>query len=164
MLGEMQAPTFLEHLSHGPDATEALGLALAPILLAGDTLCLVGGLGAGKSHLARTIIHALTGEHDIPSPTFTLVQTYETANFEIWHADLYRLSDPSELAELGLTGAVEDALCLIEWPDRTETLPDGALWITLEKVDHPESRRIKMSSRDERWGARLASLGPQADE
>jgi tRNA threonylcarbamoyladenosine biosynthesis protein TsaE len=102
-------------------ASDALAQRLAMALEPGDTLLLSGALGAGKTHIARAIIRAWTGLPDepVPSPTFTLVQTYDTPRAEVWHADLYRLSDPQELAELGLDEALGAALCLIEWPDRS---------------------------------------------
>ncbi len=105
-----------------PDAaaTDALARALAPRLAPGDTLLLQGQLGAGKSHFARALIRSLLGDDgaEIPSPTYTLVQSYDTPVGEVWHADLYRLTDPQELVELGLDIAMDDAICLIEWPDR----------------------------------------------
>lgn len=107
---------------HDAAATEALARALAPRLAPGDTLLLQGRLGAGKSHFARALIRALMGPSgagaEVPSPTFTLVQSYDTPAAEVWHADLYRLSDPQEIVELGLDLAMEDSICLIEWPDR----------------------------------------------
>lgn len=101
------------------DRTEALGRAMAPALMAGDTVLLTGTLGAGKSHLARAIIRARLGrQEDVPSPTFTLVQTYEDPKADLWHADLYRLSHPDEVIELGLDEAFDSAIALVEWPDR----------------------------------------------
>ena len=93
---------------------------------------LEGPIGAGKSHLARALIRARLGRmEDVPSPTFTLVQTYQ-ADVEIWHADLYRLSHPDEVAELGLEDAFSHAICLIEWPDRLGRLtPANAIRIAL---------------------------------
>ena len=102
-----------------PDSTDLLGQWLAPHLRAGDTVLLSGDVGAGKTHLARAIIQSrLRQPEDVPSPTFTLIQTYETPEVEIWHADLYRLRHPDELFELGLEDAIGTAICLIEWPDR----------------------------------------------
>lgn len=118
------------------DATTRLGLALARMVRAGDCICLEGPLGAGKTHLARTVIQSLQRVHglaeDIPSPTYTLVQTYDAGDLTILHADLYRLGDTSELAELGLIDMLGTGLCLIEWPGKLEDFaPPGALWITL---------------------------------
>jgi tRNA threonylcarbamoyladenosine biosynthesis protein TsaE len=97
-------------------------------LRAGDCLLLEGQIGAGKSHFARAFIQARLGRaEDVPSPTFTLVQSYQ-ADVEIWHADLYRLSHPDEVLELGLDEAFDSAICLIEWPDRLGSLlPKGAM-------------------------------------
>ncbi|MGO4906871.1 tRNA (adenosine(37)-N6)-threonylcarbamoyltransferase complex ATPase subunit type 1 TsaE [Pseudorhodobacter sp. W20_MBD10_FR17] len=120
---------------HLPDdaATTALGHVLATLLQAGDTVLLRGGIGAGKTHLSRAFIQAKLGRaEDVPSPTFTLVQTYDAEDCEIWHADLYRLSHPDEVLELGLEAALEHGICLIEWPDRLgEFAPETALNIAL---------------------------------
>lgn len=108
---------------HLPDeaATQALGRALAASLRPGDALCLTGPLGAGKSTLARALIRALTtADEEVPSPTFTLVQFYETAGFPLAHFDLYRLSDPDEAYEIGLDEALDGGVALIEWPQRLE--------------------------------------------
>lgn len=99
-------------------ATQALGQRLAGVLRVGDVVCLSGGLGAGKTTLARAIIAALTGQEDAPSPTYTLVQTYDAPDFDIWHFDLYRLTDPDQVLELGYEDALETGVSLIEWPQR----------------------------------------------
>lgn len=114
-------------------ATTRLGAILADLLQPGDTVLLHGPIGAGKTHLARAVIQARLGRcEDVPSPSFTLVQTYPAANGDIWHADLYRLSHPDEVWELGLDEAFATAICLIEWPDRLGRFaPEGALNITL---------------------------------
>ena len=113
-----------------PDADETarLGQWFASRLHAGDCLLLSGPIGAGKSHFARSFIQARLGfAEDVPSPTFTLVQTYQ-ADVELWHADLYRLSHPDEVLELGLDAAFDTGICLIEWPDRLGNLaPKDAL-------------------------------------
>ncbi|MEP3347130.1 MAG: tRNA (adenosine(37)-N6)-threonylcarbamoyltransferase complex ATPase subunit type 1 TsaE [Litoreibacter sp.] len=119
-----------------PQATSALATALAGLAKAGMCVLLNGPVGAGKSYLARATIQALMVQNgtieDVPSPTFTLVQCYELGALEVWHADLYRLTNPDELIELGLEQAFEHALSLIEWPDRLgELTPDGAIEITL---------------------------------
>jgi tRNA threonylcarbamoyladenosine biosynthesis protein TsaE len=110
------------------DATARLGQWFAAHLRAGDCLLLEGQIGAGKSHFARAFIQARLGRaEDVPSPTFTLVQSYQ-ADVEIWHADLYRLSHPDEVLELGLDEAFDSAICLIEWPNRLGSLlPKGAM-------------------------------------
>jgi tRNA threonylcarbamoyladenosine biosynthesis protein TsaE len=102
-------------------ATQDLGRKLAASLRPGDALCLTGPLGAGKSTLARALIRALTTpDEEVPSPTFTLVQFYETAAFPLAHFDLYRLSDPDEAYEIGLDEALDSGVALIEWPQRLE--------------------------------------------
>jgi len=104
------------------DATEEVGSALGLALRPGDSVMLEGDLGAGKSALARAAIRAVLAEdgraEEIPSPTFTLVQVYDTSRGEVWHVDLYRLSSPEEALELGLEAAFGQAISLLEWPDR----------------------------------------------
>ncbi len=118
------------------------GLSLRP----GMTVLLEGPVGAGKSHLARAAIRALAGaEIDVPSPTFTLVQTYDTGAGEIWHADLYRLTDIAEVEELGLTAAMGEAILLIEWPDRLGSYaPADAIRVAL--AYEGEGRRLTVTA------------------
>ena len=118
-------------------ATQRLAQRLAPLLSVGDCLLLSGEIGAGKSFFARAVIRALTDEQtEVPSPAFTIVQTYQTRSFEIWHCDLYRLSAPEEALELGLQEAFETAVTLIEWPDRLEgDHPSAALELTFAAQD-----------------------------
>lgn len=127
------------------DATSAFGAALADHLQAGDCVLLEGPIGVGKSHLARALIRARLGRvEEVPSPTFTLVQTYQAEDVEIWHADLYRLSHPDEVLELGLDDAFASAICLVEWPDRLGGhVPPDALRIRL--VTQDEGRLVHLS-------------------
>lgn len=135
--------------------TACLGRVIAAVLKPGDTLALQGPVGAGKTHFARAFIRARQGDlaEDVPSPTFTLVQTYaDPMGTEIWHADLYRLTHPDELAELGLDEAMRDAIVLIEWPDHGGTLPDPLTVALDPHADFPELRRITLSGSEARWG------------
>ena len=110
----------------GPDDTARRAQQLARRLSPGDVILLSGDVGAGKTHFARALITELLDyPEDIPSPTFTLVQTYEGASGAIWHADLYRLTSTHEIEELGLVEAFHDAICLVEWPDRLGSPPPG---------------------------------------
>lgn len=139
-----------------PEATDALARRLAPRLRAADVLLLEGQIGAGKTHFARALIHALGVHEDVPSPTFTLVQTYEAPDFDIWHADLYRLTHPDEAHELGLTEAFETALCLVEWPEKLgKDAPDSAL--TLRFSIQGEGRTAEILGSDA-WEERLADV------
>lgn len=132
----------------GPEATAALARRLAPHLGRGDTILLQGPVGAGKSHFARALIQTLQAAHgpveEVPSPSFTLVQTYAAGPLEIWHCDLYRLASADELIELGLDEAFGTALCLIEWPERLGVLapPDALLLRFTMPADAPGTRRV----------------------
>lgn len=136
-----------------PNETASLAQRLSARLGAGDVLLLSGGIGAGKTHFARALIHALQDvPEDVPSPTFTLVQVYDTRGGELWHADLYRLTGPDEVVELGLTEAFETAICLIEWPDRlAELAPEDALSLDLTAGAEEETRALILSWRAPRW-------------
>ncbi len=150
----------LSVISRSPGDTAVTAAALAPVLAPGDTLLLSGDLGTGKTHFARGVIAAaLPAPEEIPSPTFTLVQTYPGRNGEIWHADLYRLTDISEVEELGLLQAFVDAICLVEWPDRLGALvPDEALSLTLSADSDPDRRRMTFAWRSPRWDTVMETL------
>ena len=139
------------------DETAALAAHLARGLHPGDTILLSGGVGAGKTHFARALIsEILTTPEHVPSPTFTLVQTYDTDNGPLWHADLYRVGSTHEIEELGLAEAFETAICVIEWPDRLGDLrPAAALDITLDPGAHEDSREMTLSFVDPAWEERL---------
>lgn len=138
-------------------ATQALATRLADHLRPGDTLLLEGEIGAGKSAFARALIRARLGRiEDVPSPTFTLVQTYDDPAGDIWHCDLYRLTHPDEALELGLEDAFETAICLIEWPDRLgDVTPAGALHLAF--AAGAEAHHVTISG-SETWQDRLRGL------
>jgi len=132
-------------------ATTTLARRIAPRLVAGDTLLLEGPLGSGKTHFARALVRARFGAGGggvaVPSPSFTLVQTYAPPGPEIWHADLYRLTTADEVVELGLEEAFDAAICLIEWPSRL-----GGGWSPAAVALHfetppadPDARVIRLS-------------------
>lgn len=120
-----------------PDATRAFGERLARALRPGDVVLLDGDLGMGKTALARAVIQHLAGAAiDAPSPTFNLVLPYDLPGLRLTHFDLYRLSGPDEVAELGFEEAVEDGAVLVEWPDRLGDLaPPGAVRIAIAAAD-----------------------------
>ena len=115
-------------------ATEALGVMLAERLRPGDVVGLYGGLGSGKTTLARAVLRAASGDREliVPSPTFTLVEVYETARGTYWHFDLYRLEAAEQVYELGWEEALAEGIVLIEWPERLGPLLPKHLSVTLE--------------------------------
>lgn len=134
-------------------ATARLGRAVAAELRRGDAVCLSGGLGAGKTTLARAAIRALTTpEEEAPSPTFTLVQTYQGPDFPLAHFDLYRLRTAAEARELGLDDAVADGAALIEWPERLDA-PPSADRLDIELSTWGEGRRARITPHGS-WRAR----------
>lgn len=109
-------------------AVEKAARRLAPLLRARDLVLLQGPLGAGKTSFARFLLQALGIQEDVPSPTFTLVQFYETPRFQVYHFDLYRLASETEMEELGWEDALADGLVIAEWPERAEGhMPDNRL-------------------------------------
>jgi tRNA threonylcarbamoyl adenosine modification protein YjeE len=124
------------------DATARLGAAIAAGLAPGDAVALWGDLGAGKTTLARAILAALGVTEDVPSPTFTLVQSYATCPL-VSHYDLYRLKSGRELEELGFDDALTDGVVLVEWPERApEALPPETLHVRLGARDGARAARI----------------------
>lgn len=124
------------------DETRAFARDFAHTLNAPMTVALHGDLGVGKSEIARTIIQTLCGENTVvPSPTFTLVQTYVAGDKKISHFDLYRISDVAELVEIGLDYAIQNDITLIEWPDiASNMLPDNTIHIDI--LEYEQGRKI----------------------
>lgn len=152
-----------ERLVPLPDeaATKALGENLSRLVDAGDFIALRGDLGAGKTALARALIEARLARHglreDVPSPTFTLVQTYETPDLLMTHVDLYRLERPEDAAELGLAEALDEGLVLVEWPDKLAALPKDRLDIDIRIVGEGGRREARLVGRGS-WARRLEAL------
>ncbi len=149
------------------DKTAELAHNLRSGFAAGDVVLLSGPIGAGKSCFARALIHGLLADHDavedIPSPTFTLVQTYLAGDLEIWHSDLYRLTSVDEVAELGLLDAFETALCLVEWPDRLNgEAPISALSLDFGLCDDADWRHLTASAPTGTWNWMQTALSKAA--
>lgn len=157
--GAMEMPLNLTLTSPAETASAAayLGGALQP----GDTVLLDGEIGSGKTHFARALVQSvLSVPEDVPSPTFTLVQVYDTRIGEVWHSDLYRLSSVEEVEELGLIEAFETSICLIEWPEKLGALtPSAALLIRFSTdPEHLYTRHLEMHWTDPKWTNRLENI------
>jgi tRNA threonylcarbamoyladenosine biosynthesis protein TsaE len=144
-------------------ATAAFGRRLAGLLRRGDVVALKGGLGVGKTTLARAIVAGLSPEaEDVPSPTFTLVQTYPAAlsdgPAELWHFDLYRLDRPDQVYELGIEDALAEGVSLIEWPELAAGLLPKERLLTIElQITNGEARRALIQG-GAAWRDRLPGL------
>ena len=139
--------------------TEALGASLAEIAIAGDIIALKGTLGSGKSVLARAFIRKyFKTTETVPSPTFTLVQTYDMGLVPVYHFDLYRIINPEETIELGIEEAFSDGISLIEWPERLESyLPKNHLEIWLRVNNKDAIRNIRLAGAGS-WQTRINNL------
>ena len=138
------------------EATQRFAQSLADIAQKGDTFALFGTLGAGKSAFARAFIQKLTDAKEVPSPTFTLLQTYETDDFDIYHYDLYRLKSEEEIWELNIEEALFSGVTLIEWPEKMglylprdifkikiDVLNDGGRLFQIETISENKAVRLK---------------------
>jgi len=132
-------------------ATDRLGRLLGAQLRAGDAVALFGTLGAGKTTLARGVLRGLGFDGDVASPTFPIVQAYDTEP-PLWHVDLYRIEQPEELAELGLDDARLDAALLVEWPERLPRLWADSLRLSL--AIRPDGARALTAEVPPAWGGR----------
>jgi tRNA threonylcarbamoyladenosine biosynthesis protein TsaE len=141
-------------------AMAAYGARIAAQLRAEDVVALEGGLGAGKTTLARAILAALGHAGEVPSPTFTIIETYDAPplRLPVVHADFYRLQDPSELMEIGLDDYREGAVLLAEWPDHAGGFghEPGCLAIALEPAgESGEGGRIAIARGGPDWVGRM---------
>ena len=140
-------------------ASERLAAGLAMLAGKGDLIALEGDLGAGKTTIARSFIRTLADNPalEVPSPTFTLVQTYELDGTSVAHMDFYRLQEPAEIDELGIEEALDAGTVIVEWPSRAaDLLPPGGLLIELSETNG--GRRARLTSSNESWSARLEKL------
>ncbi len=146
-------------------ATQDLAARVAAVARPGDVIALSGPLGVGKTEFTRAFIRALALRHgatppeEVPSPTFTLVQTYGLGAVSVWHFDLYRIERPEDVAELGLDEALAGGVSLIEWPERLAgQLPRDRLDIALSyaEMDKPGARIAALTGH-ESWSARVPS-------
>lgn len=139
-----------------PDATatEAFGRSLAQLIEPGDVIALFGPLGAGKTTLARGILNGLGHSGEVASPTFPIVLPYDPPDTRVpvWHVDLYRIEEPSELDELGLEEARPEVALVIEWPERLPHLWQESLRLTLEP--RPDGSRALTAMVPPAWGNR----------
>ena len=144
---------------------EALARTLASMAKPRDVILLYGDLGMGKTVFSRAFVQSLTSpDEDVPSPTFTLVQLYDTDKGTIWHFDLYRLKQPDEVYELGFEEALSDGISLIEWPERAERLyPRNRLEIRITAGDASDERRIALIQHGDGWNKRLENLSWRTD-
>jgi len=138
-------------------ATKKFAGRLAPLLRIRDVIALDGALGAGKTEICRAIIRALGYRGEVPSPTFNLLQIYQSTGQAppVWHMDLYRLEHPGEAFELGIEDGFDMALSLIEWPSKLgRYLPPGFLTLRLDIMADGCTRKLTIVGGPE-WAARL---------
>jgi tRNA threonylcarbamoyladenosine biosynthesis protein TsaE len=135
-------------------ATRAAGAALAPSLRPGDVILIEGALGAGKTTLVRGLLEALGHHGEVPSPSFAIVQPYDDLALPLWHVDLYRIDNPSELEELGLETVLGDGVLVVEWPERAGAgaWPPQALTLSLAARD--DGSRVLTATAGQGWEGR----------
>ncbi len=144
-------------LSYKEEDTAELAEKVAAICRIGDVWALSGTLGAGKSVFARAFIKSLTDVNEVPSPTFTLVQTYTAEAFEIYHYDLYRLEQPAEIFELGVEHSFYSGVNLVEWPEKMGSFAPRDMWRINIETDNG-LRKITIIAPDEEKANRLQNI------
>ncbi|MSO53916.1 MAG: tRNA (adenosine(37)-N6)-threonylcarbamoyltransferase complex ATPase subunit type 1 TsaE [Rhodospirillales bacterium] len=144
-------------------ATATLAGRIAGLVQVPDVIGLSGALGAGKTAFARAFIRAGgSADEEVPSPTFTLIQTYDLAVGRIYHFDLFRIERPDAAREIGLEDAFAEGISLIEWPERLAgDWPADRLEITIAQGPKPDTRRVRLIGRG-RWRDRLATAFAEA--
>lgn len=151
------------YLTDSEEQTKHLGKELAKIAQKGDVFALFGTLGMGKSVLARAIIQELSGAKEVPSPTFTLVQSYEGSDVEIFHYDLYRIKNPEEIFEIGMEESMYTGINLVEWPEMMGPyLPKDIFKVEFENCG--EQRKIVITAFSDNKAGRLRSIKEQKND
>ena len=144
------------------NATHRFAQALAPLVQPGDVIELKGAIGVGKTTFARALIRALGGKEEVPSPTFTFVQTYHLGRLTVWHFDLFRLKHPIDIYELGIEDAMNEGLSLIEWPEKMAPYAcQHRIEITFS-FHIGEVRKASLKAHGH-WGTRLSELSWPSD-
>ena len=146
---------------HKQEDTENLAQALSEISKTADVWALFGTLGVGKSVFSRAFVKNLTDTTEVPSPTFTLVQIYESIDFEIYHYDLYRLKSPEEIWELNIEDAMYSGVCLIEWPEKMGKILPVKKILKIEITCVDNVRTFDISSDNLKWKDRLEKWNVQ---
>ena len=139
-----------EIVMQNAEETEAFGLALAKRLKAGDIIAMTGNLGVGKTTLTKSIAAGLGIEEMVNSPTFTIVQEYRGGRLPLYHFDVYRVSDPDELFEIGYEDYFfGDGVCVVEWANQIEELmPEYTIWIDISYGKQEEERIYRVRGKD----------------
>lgn len=153
----------MQHRVNTEEETAELAAKLGSVLSDGDIVFLYGDLGAGKTSFSRALIRALNQDYtlEVPSPTYTLVQTYDTKIGLIWHFDLYRLKNSDEIYEIGWEEALSDGIVLVEWPERLGNLaPSARLDVKLEQPEKSEdtARCITFEAATDYWQNKIEQL------
>jgi len=145
--------------SGGPGETRRIGARLGRLLEAGDALLLQGELGSGKTVLAQGLGEGLAVREPVKSSSFVLLNEYH-GRLTLYHADLYRLNDPSEVYDLALEEVAAPGVLAVEWPERAwEELPREHLLVRIEEEESAKGRRLTLVSRGARYEALVARLG-----
>ena len=143
--------------SENESQTIELAQKLAKITKIGDVWALNGTLGVGKTVFARAFIQALSNATEVPSPTFTLLQTYATPEFDIYHYDLYRLEKPADVFELDVEEAFYSGVSLVEWPEKMGRFLPRDVWV-VNFESEGDLRKITIASIDEKKNERLKNV------
>ncbi|UNM06602.1 MAG: tRNA (adenosine(37)-N6)-threonylcarbamoyltransferase complex ATPase subunit type 1 TsaE [Holosporaceae bacterium] len=143
--------TYKTHFLPDEQHTKILAESLAKSAKKGDIFFLKGDLGVGKTTFARYFIRFFLCDNEVvPSPTFTLIQSYDTKDFPLWHIDLYRLENPEETRELGLEEIFENGVCLIEWPERMMSYaPEKRIDLSFSQEDEARQVIVKYLNKHE---------------